>query len=158
MALEVQRPMDERSSLEQAEQMLQLKYQREPEFHDLINKIVEKTLNDVEEGKEQEQFQKLIDKQFEFCHFKMPATLKPIPEETHKLRVKTKLNENSPKPFIYEDSESSNEVKISVDSFNNFLERSDFLLDVSSQVADFNDLQQKLLTKNDTKFIDEYDY
>ena len=88
----------------------------------------------------------------------MPATLKPIPEETHKLKVKSKLNESSSKPFIYEDSESSNEVKISVDSFNNFLERSDFLLDVSSQVADFNDLQQKLLTKNDTKFIDEYDY
>ena len=74
----------------------------------------------------------------------MPATLKPIPEEKHKSRVKSKLNENSPKtspkPFIYEDSDTSNEVKISVDSFNNFLERSDFLLDVSAQIADFNDL------------------
>jgi hypothetical protein len=45
----------------------------------------------------------------------MPATLKSIPEEKHKSRVKSKLNESSPKtspkPFIYEDSDTSNVVK-----------------------------------------------
>jgi hypothetical protein len=59
--------------------------------------------------------------------------------------------------FVEEDSDSE-EVKISVDSFNGILGKSDFLFDVSNnQVADFCDLLNKI-SNGDSKGIDEYDF
>ena len=57
-----------------------------------------------------------------------------------------------------EEDSDSEEVKISVDSFNGIMGRSDFLLDVSTnQVADFGDLLTKIVNA-DAKGVDEYDF
>lgn len=59
--------------------------------------------------------------------------------------------------FVEDDSDSE-DVKISVDSFNGIMGKSDFLLDVSTnQVADFGDLLNKI-TNDDSKGVDEYDF
>lgn len=157
------------SAQSQLEHRLHHLYEREPDFNDLMNKLLEKALSALPHEYTQAQFEAVVDEQFTLMQEHKPRSLKAIPEEKHKsqqtdhlihhseVKGSIQLIKSDTVGFGEKSGDSDDEdEKISVDSFTGAMERS-FLLDTSQVIADFDDLLAKIQAQ-DQKAIEEYDY